>query len=112
MFLLQSYGILPEGAALFWTLAFAISGGIFLYVFTLNRDNWWALVPAAALLGVAGVIALGTFLPAAADPWSGALFMAVLSLGFWGIWPSNARCLVGDHSRRHDAVSLGDDRRR
>jgi hypothetical protein len=88
LFLLQSYGILPEGAALFWTLAFAISGGIFLYVFTLNRDNWWALVPAAALLGVAGVIALGTFLPAAADPWSGALFMAVLSLGFWGIWLS------------------------
>ena len=88
LFLLQRFGFLPEGASLFWTLAFAISGGLFLYVFVLGRDNWWALVPAAALLGVAGVIALGAFLPAAADPWSGALFMAVLSLGFWGIWLS------------------------
>jgi hypothetical protein len=27
--------------------------------------------------------------PAAADPWAGALFLALLSLGFWGVWLSN-----------------------
>jgi len=88
LFLLQSIGILPEGTMLFWMLAFATSGGIFLYVFAANRENWWALIPAAALFGVAVAIGAGALLPAGDDPWAGALFMAVLSLGFWGIWLS------------------------
>jgi len=88
LFLLQSLGVLPQGSALFWSLAFLTGGGIFLYVFITRRENWWALIPAAALLGVAAVIALGALFPAAADPWAGAFFMALLSLGFWGVWLS------------------------
>ena len=63
LFLLQSIGILPEGTLLFWTLAFATSGGIFLYVFAANRENWWALIPAAAPFAVAVAIGAGALLP-------------------------------------------------
>ncbi len=89
LFLLQSLGLLPAGSALFWTLAFATGGAIFLYVFLLSGDNWWAAIPSAALFGVAASIALGAFFPAHADPWGGALFMGVLSLGFWAVWLAN-----------------------
>ncbi|MCJ7511381.1 MAG: hypothetical protein MUO23_00255 [Anaerolineales bacterium] len=89
LFLFQSLGILPTGSALFWALAFATGGGIFLYVFAASRENWWASIPSAALFGIASAIALDAFLQRSADPWAGAVFMGVLSLGFWGVWLAN-----------------------
>ncbi len=86
LFLLQNLGVVRQGGDLFWTLAFTAAGGVFLYVFGLNRNQWWALIPALTFLGIAGTIFLGWALPAPASELGGAFFLAALGAAFWVIY--------------------------
>lgn len=61
---------------------FAIGGLVFLVVFMVNTDNWWALFPAFALLAIGIIIFMDSTMPAAADLWSGAVFLGLLGLAF------------------------------
>jgi hypothetical protein len=86
LFLFQSLGYLQGAGGLFWTLAFAAAGGIFLYVFFTNREQWWAIIPGLTLIGLGSLIALDTFAPQWSEPLGVVLFMSSIGLSFWGIY--------------------------
>ncbi len=65
-----------------WALLFGAAGVGFLLAFLGNRERWWAIIPAFALLGIAALIAFGRFL----GEWGGPLFLGALSLGFWAVY--------------------------
>lgn len=85
LFLLETFNIIPDAWEILWTAAFLVGGGIFFYVYFSDRQQWWALIPAMTLLGLAGTIFVETFLPGTSNL-SGALFLAGVGLGFWVIY--------------------------
>lgn len=80
--LLDNFGIIKSAGDVFWGIVFGLCGLALLSVYTSNRSNWWALIPAFALLGMAA----SNFLPAALDDWDGLLFLGGLGLSFWMIY--------------------------
>jgi hypothetical protein len=86
LFLLQSLGYLEGAGTLFWTLVFAAAGGVFLYVFFLNREQWWALIPGFTLIGLGALIALDQFIPRWGGALGGTVLMLAISLSFWVIY--------------------------
>ncbi|TET83977.1 MAG: hypothetical protein E3J37_04430 [Anaerolineales bacterium] len=89
LFLLQNLGFLEGASAILWTLAFAIAGGAFLYVYRSDRAHWWALIPGFTLLGIGGLIAVDNFVPQYADILGAPLLMGCISLSFWIIYLTN-----------------------
>lgn len=89
LFLLQNLGFLEDAGALFWALAFAVGGGIFLYVYLTDRTHWWAVIPGLTLLGIGEIIAVDRFLPQYADTLGAPVFMGFISLSFWIIYLTN-----------------------
>lgn len=63
---------------------FAVGGLVFLLVFILNTENWWALIPAMALIGLGLIIFMGQ--GDFASEWTGAIFLGMLGLSFWLIY--------------------------
>jgi hypothetical protein len=81
-----------------WALVFAAGGAAFAYRFTRDSSDWWALIPGAALIGIAT-----TFVSGAAG---GAYFLMVLGLGFalvyltgrerwWAVMPAGVLLTLG-----------------
>lgn len=62
-------------------LLFLLGGGIFVSFFLRDREQWWALIPGAALAGIGA-----TLLADGLGFDGGSAFMGVLSLGFLGIF--------------------------
>ncbi len=85
LFLLENLGIFKLGS-LFWAILMAAGGIFFLALVQRSRDNWWALIPAFALIGLALSVGLELFYPDAADVVGGGLVLAGLALGFWAIY--------------------------
>ncbi len=86
LLLLGTLGVLGQVVAYIWGLLFAVAGLGFLYVFLSRRDNWWAVIPGMALLGISGLIIVNEAAPRWGGAWSGALFLAALALAFWIIY--------------------------
>lgn len=86
LFLLQSLGVFGAIAGLLWAVLFAIAGAALAGLFVRQPAQWWAIIPGAALLGVALLILLGELAPAYAGPWSGALFLGILGLSFFVVY--------------------------
>ncbi len=89
LFLLQNLGIVRQGGDLFWTLAFAAAGAVFLYIYWMERSQWWALFPGLAFLGIAGTIFLNWAVPAVGGDWGGAFFLAALAAAFWILYATS-----------------------
>lgn len=82
LFLLDSLHVLPM-AEYIWPVLFGVGGLVFLYIFLSSRTlNWWAIIPALALLGLAALIALSTFLPEVGGVWGAGIFLGALGLSF------------------------------
>jgi len=88
LFLLQTFNIIPNAWSILWVGAFLVGAAIFFYVYFLDRTQWWALIPAMTFLGLAGTIAVDTYLPGFSNL-GGALFLGGIGLGFWVIYLSN-----------------------
>ncbi|MBK9714003.1 MAG: hypothetical protein IPO81_22275 [Kouleothrix sp.] len=86
LFLLQNLGLFGGVASLIWTIAFLAGGATFLVAFARNPASWWALIPGFCLLGIGLIMGLNEFFPVAGGVWSGAVFLAMLSLGFWAVY--------------------------
>ena len=89
LFLLQNLGFLEDAGALFWALAFAAGGGVFLYVYLTDRTQWWPIIPGLTLLGIGEIIAVGHFLPQYEDILGAPVFMGFISASFWIIYLTN-----------------------
>jgi len=61
---------------------FGLGGLVFLIVFVLNTDDWWALIPAFVLFGIGSNIFMDHMMGAAADQWAGAVFLGLLGSSF------------------------------
>ena len=85
LFLLETFNIIPDAWDILWTAVFLVGSGIFFYVYFSDRQQWWALIPAMTLLGLAGTIFVAVFLPGLSNL-GGALFLTGIGLGFWVIY--------------------------
>src|SRR5574341_1176075 len=50
---------LPGISGLFWAMLFVLGGAVFGLVYFLNRANWWALIPAYAMIVIGVLIMMG-----------------------------------------------------
>jgi len=69
-----------------WGVIFGIAGFGFLYVYLRDRSQWWAVIPALPLLGLAALLLLGDVAPGVRDVFGGALFLGSISLAFWIVY--------------------------
>ena len=105
-FLLQVTGIFGVLTSLFWSVAFAAAGAVFLYVFlTALHTRWWAAIPGFTLLGLAATIFYDRFAPPFFSDIGGAVFLASIGAGFVAIFFTNREQWWADHSRRGIALS-------
>jgi hypothetical protein len=81
LFLLQNF-VFANIANFVWLVVFGIGGLVFLYVFAVNQQQWWAVIPGFTLLGLAALIGFGDKL----ENWGGALFLGSIGLAFWVIY--------------------------
>lgn len=89
-FLLQVTGIFGVLTGLFWSLAFAAAGAVFLYVFLTGlHARWWAAIPGFTLLGLAATVFYGNFAPPFFADIGGAVFLGSIGLGFAAIFFTN-----------------------
>ncbi len=83
LMLVERFGFLGGITSIFWGLIFAAAGAYFLYRFVNNmRSDWWAAIPAFALLGIGAESLLSRILP----DWGGFFFLAALGLGFFAVY--------------------------
>jgi hypothetical protein len=90
IFLLDNLNIISLNWEVLVGPLFALGGLVFLVVFIMDTDNWWALIPGMALIGLGMTIFMdqGSF----SGAWSGAVFLGMLALSFWLVYafhPSN-----------------------
>jgi hypothetical protein len=82
LLLLQQMGILSGDISVIWASLLIAAGVIFLAVFALNRQHWWALIPGLTLLGV-GII---PFLPDEYTYLGGSIMLGAVGLSFFMIY--------------------------
>ncbi len=63
---------------LLWAVLFLAAGGVLVYHARTAPENWWALIPGAALAGIGAVFLTGQL--------GGAYFLGVLGLGFLAVY--------------------------
>jgi hypothetical protein len=83
---LEQFGLLKGAADWFWAAILAVIGGFFVSFFLQSpARNWWAIIPAFALFGMAA----DSILPASLDVFSGMFFLGAIGLAFWVIYASD-----------------------
>jgi hypothetical protein len=82
VFLLNNLGLIEVDWEMVIGPLFALGGLVFLIVFILNADDWWALIPGFVLIAIGVIIFMDQNLETAADLWSGAVFLGLLGLSF------------------------------
>jgi hypothetical protein len=89
-FLLQITGVFGVLSGLFWSVAFAAGGAVFLYVFLTGiHTHWWAAIPGFTLLGLAATIFYDRFAPPFFADLGGAVFLGAMGAGFLSIFFTN-----------------------
>jgi len=84
VFLLNNFNVITLDWEILMGPVFGLGGLIFLLVFMINTDDWWALIPSTALIGLGIIIFLGQS-DFDAD-WVGGLFLGMLGVSFWLIY--------------------------
>lgn len=78
LFLAGNLGWLRGVDQWLWGLLFAAGGGLILAWFLREREQWWALIPSAALFGLSTAVLGGSS--------GGGLFLALLGAGFAAVY--------------------------
>ncbi len=69
-----------------WVVVLGAASALFFLAFLGNRGQWWAIIPSAALLGLALSAAVDILFPALGDRLGGAIFLGVLAQSFWIVY--------------------------
>lgn len=88
IFLLQNFNLWQAGDSL-WAGLVALGGVLFLVEFLRNREAWWAIIPAGALLGLTATVIINLLLPSAS--WDGSVFLGALGVSFGIVYLQNRR---------------------
>ena len=83
--LLDNFNIVKLGDVI-WSALFAAGSVAFIYLLVTNKENWWAVFPAAALMGIAAVIAADNLPFLRGTDYGGAIFLGMLALSFWYVY--------------------------
>ncbi len=86
LFLLQEMSILGSAFELLWIFLMAAGAGVFLWVYFTRKDQWWAIIPGLALLGLTLVGLNETFSLLPGSSWTGAVFLGCVGLAFWLVY--------------------------
>jgi hypothetical protein len=86
LFLLNNFNIVDISVGAVFAGIFVLAGLIFLIVFLLDREQWWALIPGFVMMGVGATILVGDFAPHSAVDISGAVMLIFIALPFWIIY--------------------------
>lgn len=79
----------PGVGQFMWGSAFAVGGGFVYYSYTLDKNQWWKLIPAYGLVSLSGLLFLDlltsaiTMLIPSADLFIPAYIFAAMALPFW-----------------------------
>jgi len=84
--LLQNLNIFRFVWELAWIGILGLGGVLFFMAFLGNRANWWAIIPAAALLGLTVAAGIKLIFPGLGGRIGGALFLITLAQGFWLVY--------------------------
>ena len=88
IFLLDNLGIIAFGD-LIWAILLGAGGIAFLTVYLTYREQWWALIPGFALVGVSITLFLEYFLPTSGWVGSGLIVLGSIALAFLVIYLIN-----------------------
>lgn len=86
IFLLDNLGMIMLDWEMLIGPMFGIGGLVFLIVFILDRDEWWALIPGFVLIAIGIIAFMGDNMETDAGRWSGAVFLGLLGLAFMLIY--------------------------
>ncbi len=89
IFLLNNLGVITLNWAVIIGPLFAIGGLVFVLVFILNTNEWWALIPGFVLMAIGLIIFMGERDIAILEPWTGAIFLGFLGVAFFLIYISH-----------------------
>jgi hypothetical protein len=86
LFLLNNFNIVDISVSAVFAGVFVLAGLIFLIVFLMDREQWWALIPGFVLMGVGGTILVGEYVNIRGMDISGAVMLIFIALPFWLIF--------------------------
>jgi len=86
LFLLNNFKIFEISVGSVFAGIFALAGLIFLIVFFLDREQWWALIPGFVLMGVGATILVGEYVTLRGVDIAGAVMLIFIALPFWIIY--------------------------
>ncbi|MBT3338200.1 MAG: hypothetical protein HN855_08185 [Anaerolineae bacterium] len=86
LFLLENLGIFHGGIDLMGAAILGGAGLTFLYVYSINRSNWWALIPGTTLLAISLNILIAQLFPALSNIIGGGIILGGIGLSFWIIF--------------------------
>jgi hypothetical protein len=89
LFLLENLGLFHGGITLLWTAILAGAGITVLYVYTINRNHWWALIPGTTFLAISLNNLVSLIFPELGDILGGGIFLGGIGLSFWLIFLTN-----------------------
>ncbi len=86
VFLLENLGVFTFDYNILIGPMFGVGGLVFLLVFILDTDNWWALIPGFVLIALGINVFLGDYMKTASEDWGGAIFLGFIALSFLMIY--------------------------
>lgn len=86
LFLLQEFQVLGSAFDYLWVILMAVGAGVFLWIYLTNSQQWWAIIPGLALVGLT-FVGLEDLIPAIpSGNWTGAVFLGCIGLAFWLVY--------------------------
>jgi len=86
LFLLQEFQVLGSAFDYLWVILMAAGAGVFLWIYLTNSQQWWAIIPGLALVGLT-FVGLEDLIPAIpSGNWTGAVFLGCIGLAFWLVY--------------------------
>jgi hypothetical protein len=86
LFLLNNFNILDISISAVFAGIFVLAGLIFLIVFLMDHEQWWALIPGFVLMGVGATILVGEYITFRGVDVTGAVMLIFIALPFWIIF--------------------------